>query len=123
MVMLFRLVYASAAFLSIAAGTLVIASLFIADRAPQSIRFLVISLIVSAVFLGMGLVLFGIQRHVAAIVVAVRGHDGESTREPARHVAPLVAYLLAGGAFVWALLAILAYAILARIDHGFAVFG
>ena len=123
MVMVFRLVYASAAFLSIAAGTLVTASLFIADRAPQSVRFLVISLVVSAVFLGMGLVLLGIQRHVAAITAAVRGHDGESAPELARHVTPLVAHLLAGGAFVCVVLGSLTYAILERIDQGFAVFG
>jgi 4-amino-4-deoxy-L-arabinose transferase-like glycosyltransferase len=121
MVMLFRLVYASAAFLSIVAGTLVTASLFIADRAPQSVRFLVISLVVTAVFLGMGLVLFGIQRHFAAIAAAVPGH--ESARELARHMAPLVVYLLAGGAFVCVVLGSLTYAILERIDQGFAVFG
>jgi hypothetical protein len=123
MVLIFRVVYACAAFLSMAAGALVTASLFIADRAPQSTTFLGISIVVSAGFLGVGLVLFGIQKHVAAIVSAVRGHDGDSLREPAMHVDRLVAYLLAGGAFVCALLAMLTYAILARIDQGFAVFG
>jgi len=123
MLVLFRCVYACAALLSVAAGALVTASLFIADRAPQTTTFLGISIVVSAGFLGVGLVLFGIQRHVAAIVAAVRGHNADSLREPAMHVDRLLAHLLAGGAFVCALLAILTYAILARIDQGFAVFG
>jgi hypothetical protein len=58
-----------------AAAALVTASLFIADRAPQSNKFLGISLVVSAVCLGAGLVLFGIQRHVAAIAAAVRSQE------------------------------------------------
>jgi hypothetical protein len=123
MVTVFRLVYACAAILSMAAGTLVTASIFIADRAPRSTRFLGISLVVSAVFVGAGLVLLGIRRHVAPIAAALRGHDGDSQRESAVHLGRLVAYLLAGGALICALLAILTYAILARIDQGFAVFG
>ena len=123
MVPVFRLVYACAAFFSIAAGALVTASFFIARHAPQSTRFLVISLVVSVVFLGAGLVLFGIQRHVAAIVAAVRGRHGDSLRESAMHLDRLVAHLLAGGAFVCALLGSLTYAILERIGQGSAVFG
>jgi hypothetical protein len=123
MVTVFRYVYACAAFLSMTAGVLVTASLFIADRAPQSITFLVFSLVVIAVFLGTGLVLFGIQRHVAALAAAVRGKERGSLERPAMHLDRLVGYLLAGGAFVCALLVILNYAILARIDQGFAVFG
>jgi uncharacterized membrane protein HdeD (DUF308 family) len=123
MVAIFRLVYVCASCLSIAAGVLVTASFFIARHAPQSTRVLVISLVVSAVFVGAGLVLFGIQRHIAAIVAAVRRHDGQSARELATHVNRLVAYLLAGGAFVCLVLGSLTYGILQRIDQGFAVFG
>ena len=123
MVVVFRFVYACAAFLSIAAGVLVTASFFIATHAPQSTRFLIISLVVSAVFLGAGLVLFGIQRHVAAILAAHRGHDGDSLRDLSMHINRLVAYLLAGGAFVCALLGSLTYALVERIGQGSAVFG
>lgn len=123
MVIVFKLVYVCAAFLAMAAGTLVTASLFIAERAPQSARFLGISIVVSAVFVGAGLVLLGIRRHVAAIAAAVRSQDSESLRNPAQHVGRLVACLLVGGAVVCALLAILTYGILERIDQGFAVFG
>jgi cytochrome bd-type quinol oxidase subunit 2 len=119
----FRLVYVCAALLSMAVGTLVTGSLFIANRAPASTRFLGISLVVSAVFLGVGLVIFGIQRHVAAIAAMARDADSESARERAMHVHRLVAYLLAGGAFVCVVLGILTYGILERIDQGFAVFG
>lgn len=71
-VLALRRVYVGSALLSTAAGALVTASLFIASRAPQSTKFLGISLVVSAVFLGVGLVLLGIQRHVAAAAAAVR---------------------------------------------------
>ena len=123
MLFAFRVVYACASFLSIAAAALVTASFFTARHAPQSTRFLVISLVVSAVFLGAGLVLFGIQRHVAAIVAAQRGNDGDSLPESSMHIGRLVAYLLAGGAFVCALLGSLTFAILERIGQGSAVFG
>jgi hypothetical protein len=123
MVVVLRFVYTCAALLSMAAGTLVTASFFIARHAPQGTRFLFISLVVSAVFLGASLVLVGIRRHVAAIVAAVRGHDAESARELATQVNRLVAYLLAGGAFVCVVLGSLTYGILQRIGQGFAVFG
>jgi len=123
MVLVFRLVYTCAALLSTAAGALVTASLFIASRAPQSTKFLGISLGVSAAFLTVGVVLYGIQRHVAAVAGGVGGQGGGSGRELAKQVDRLVAYLLAAGAFVGLALALLTYGILARIDQGFAVFG
>ncbi|MEJ2400936.1 MAG: hypothetical protein P8Y52_06020 [Xanthomonadales bacterium] len=52
MAIVFRLLYLSAAVLSSAAGALVIASLFIQDRAPQSPEFLGVSLAVNVAFLG-----------------------------------------------------------------------
>jgi hypothetical protein len=73
--------------------------------------------------LGAGLVLFGIQRHVAAIAATARGQGGEPARELATHLRRLVACLLAGGAFVCMALALLAYAVLERIDHELAVLG
>jgi hypothetical protein len=79
MVLAFRLVYLCAALLASAAGVLVIASLFIADRAPQSTEFLGIHLAVGAVFLGVSVLLAGIQRHVAGIAaLAAHGHAGET---------------------------------------------
>lgn len=123
MVVVFRLLYFCAALFSIASGALVTASLFIPDRAPQSINFLGISLAVSSVFLGGGVLLFGIQRHVAGIAAMASGHGGEAARELATHVNRLLAYLLAGGVFLCAVLGLMTYAILARIDQGFAVFG
>ena len=69
MVVVFRLVYLCAALLASAAGVLVVASFFIPDRAPRSTEFLGIHLAVGAVFLGVGVLLFGIRRHVAGIAV------------------------------------------------------
>ena len=119
----FRLVYVSSAILATTSGLLVIASLFIKERAPTSSEFLAISLAVSAFFLGLGAVLFGVQRQVAAIVDIARTDDGEAARRLATPVNRLVAHLLAGGILLLAVLAVATYAILARIDQGFAVFG
>jgi hypothetical protein len=123
MVVVFRLVYLCAALLSSAAGALVIASIFIPERAPQSTESLGIHLAVSAVFLGVGVLHFGIQRHVAGIAALAYGHDAETGRELAVHLNRLLAYLLAGGAFLCAVLGVMTYGILTRIDQGFAVFG
>ena len=123
MVVLFRLVYLCAALLSTAAGVLVIASCFIPDRAPQSTEFLGIHLAVGAVFLGVGVLLFGIRRHVAGITALARGQAGERAQDLAAHLNRLLAYLLVGGALLCAVLGIMTYGILTRIDQGFAVFG
>jgi hypothetical protein len=122
-VVAFRLLYLCAALLSGAAGALVIASFFIPDRAPQSTESIGIHLAVGAVFLGVGVVLWGIQRHVAGIAALARGDDGEKGRELPIHVHRLLVYLLVGGTFLCAVLGVMTYAILARIDQGFAVFG
>jgi hypothetical protein len=103
---------------------LVVASFFIPDRAPRSTEFLGIHLAVGAVFLGLGVLLLGLQRHVAGIAaLAAYGHDAETAQELAAHLNRLLAYLLAGGAFLCAVLGAMTYGILERIDQGFAVFG
>ena len=124
MIVVFRLVYLGAALLASAAGVLVIASRFIPDRTPQGTEFLGIHLAVGAVFLGMGVLLLGIQRHVAGIAaLAAHGHAAETAQELADHLSRLLAYLLAGGAFLCAVLGAMTYGILERIGQGFAVFG
>jgi hypothetical protein len=124
MVVVFRLVYLCAALLSSAAGVLVIASFFIPDRTPQGTEFLGIHLAVGAVFLGVGVLLLGTQRHVAGIAaLAAHGQDAETAHELAAHLNRLLAYLLAGGAFLCAVLGAMTYGILERIDQGLAAFG
>jgi len=123
MVVVFRLVYLCAALLASAAGALVILSLFIQDRAPQSTAMLGIHLTVGAIFLGVAVLLLGIQRHVAGVAALGYGHDGERAQDLVGHLNRLLAYLLVGGAFLCAVLGIMTYSILTRIDEGFAVFG
>jgi hypothetical protein len=123
MIVVFRLVYLCAALLSGAAGALVIASFFIPDRAPQGTEFLGIHLAVGAVFLGVGVLLLGIQRHVAGVAALAYGRDGERAQDLMAHLNRLLAYLLVGGAFLCAVFGMMTYGILTRIDQGFAVFG
>jgi hypothetical protein len=122
MILLFRLIHACAAFLSIAVAVLIAASLFIADRTPRSMEFLGIGLVVGAVFVGLGLLLLGVRRHVTAIATLQTSHDATASRL-AIHVSRLLVYLIAGGALLCAVLGLLTYAILERIGQGFAVFG
>jgi hypothetical protein len=124
MVAVFRFLYRCAAILSGAAGVLVIASFFIPDRALHSTEFLGIHLGVGAVYLSLGFLLLGIQRHVVGIAaLAARVHDAGTGRELSAHLSRLLAYLLAGGAFLCAVFAAMTFGILERIDQGFAVFG
>ncbi len=123
MVTVFRTVYFCAIALSFSAAALVTTSLFIQDRAPQSVEFLGISLAVTGFFLTLGVLLYGIQRHVAAIAAVTRGRDDEAAEKLGSNVTWLVAYLLLGGSILSAVLGFLTYVILARIDQGFAVFG
>ena len=124
MVVVFRLVYLCAALLSSAAGVLVVASYFIPDRAPQTTEFLGIHLAVGTVFLGVGVLILGIQRHLAGIAaLAAYGQDAETAQVLAAHLSGLLAYLLAGGALLCAVLGAMTYGILTRINQGFAVFG
>jgi hypothetical protein len=122
-VAVFRLLYLCAALLSSAAGALVIASFLIPNRAPQSTEFIGIHLAVGAVFLGVGVLLLGIQRHVAGIAALAHGDDSETAPKLASRVNWLLVYLLVAGVFLCAVLGVMTYAILARIDQGFAVFG
>ena len=123
MIAVFRLLYLCAALLSGAASALVIISLYIQDRAPQSTAMLGIHLAVSAIFLGVSVLLLGIQRHVAGIATLAYRHDADTAQALAAHLNRLLAYLLAGGAFLCAVLGMMTYGILTRIDQGFAVFG
>jgi heme/copper-type cytochrome/quinol oxidase subunit 2 len=123
MVVVFRLVYFCAALLASAAGALVILSLFIQDRAPHSTGMLGIHLTVGAIFLGVAVLVLGIQRHLAGVAAVAYGQDGERAQDLVAHLNRLLAYLLVGGAFLCAVLGIMTYGILTRIDEGFAVFG
>jgi hypothetical protein len=122
-VVVLKWVYLAAALLAAAAGVLVTASLFMASPPAPSPKFLGISLVASGAFGLTAVVLFGIQRHVTAVAAAVRGPGCASAPALAAHVRRLVAHLLAAGACVCVLLALLSFGIVGRIAQGLAVFG
>ena len=82
-----------------------------------------IHLAVGLVFLGVGTLLFGIQRHVGGIAALTHRLQDKTGGELARHVGRLLAYLLAGGAFLCVVFGLMTYGILERIGQGVAVFG
>lgn len=121
--LIFGLLFTTAAALSGAAGLLVTASLFIADRSPRSAEFLGVSLVVSAGLLALGGLLVGIG--IEGIGLARASADGRlAAGDRLRpRVTRLLAFLSALGLGFCAVLAHVTYAILARLDQGFAVFG
>lgn len=123
MTVLFRSVFIVAIILSFAAGALVTASFFIADRAPQSTWYIAVHLVITGIFLALGVLLIGIQRHLAAIALLARTGEGATSGDLRHNVNRLLSYLIAGGAVLAAILGVMTYVILARINQGFAVFG
>jgi hypothetical protein len=122
MIVIFRFLFLCAALFSAAAGALIIGSLFIPGLTPPG-QFIVVSLVVSFVFLGMAMILFGIQKHVNAIAAFANGDASESPPELVTHVKRLLACLLPAGILLCVTLGGMAYGILTRIGQGFAVFG
>jgi hypothetical protein len=119
----FGFLFATAAALSIASGLLVAASFFIADRSPQGTWFVVLHMTIGAMFVAIGALLVGIAWQVtgiSAIVSRLETPDADALR---RRVFRLLAFLIPSGLGMCSLLALATYAILSRIDEGFAVFG
>ena len=123
LIIAFALLFTTAAALSGAAGVLVTASLFIADRSPQSDAFLNIHLFVSGVFLGMAALIFAIELQVLGLARAVRALEAEAGRAVRSGLNRLLILLGIAGLFICCVMALATHGILSRIDEGFAVFG
>jgi hypothetical protein len=119
----FVFLFTVAAALSVAATILVTASLFIADRAPESTEFLGISLFISGIFLVIGLLLIGIELQVVGIARITATRETEVMERLGRRVSRLLVFLVIAGLAMCCLLGFMTYAVIVRIDQGFAVFG
>lgn len=119
----FALLFTTAAILSGAAGLLVAASLFIADRSPQSVVSLNIHLFVSGVFLGMSALMIAIEVQVIGLAKSAGALDLVTGQRVRMRITRLLALLGIAGLFLCCLMALITYVIAARIDEGFAVFG
>jgi hypothetical protein len=107
--------------LAAADAVLVIASLFIADRAPLTSQATTVSLVVAALFTMMAGLALALQHSLTRLGRAISSSADE---EPAgRAFRQLVVTLLFTCLIFGPLLALVSYAILARIEEGFAVFG
>jgi hypothetical protein len=119
----FGLLFTAAAALAWAAGVRVTASLFIADRSPQSAAFLGVSPGVSAGSLALGLLLVGVVLQVVAIARMAAAAENAIAAKLAIRVRRLLMLLVSAALGLCGLLVIVTLAILARVDQGFAVFG
>jgi hypothetical protein len=116
-----RFTYVFAASLCWGSALLVTGSLFIADRAPQSLNFFIISIIVSGLLFSIGVILLGIQRHLSFIGRFLTGIEAKFEAE--KSWCMLSVYMILGGLMLSFVLLIITYATITRIDQGFAVFG
>lgn len=119
----FGLIATVATALSLTAGLLVAVSLFIAERAPQGSWYLALHLIVSGVFLMLGMLLAGITMQVLGLAKIAVSAGSPPMHALNKGIRRLMILLSVVGLGLCAILAILTYGILSRIDEGFAVFG
>lgn len=120
---IFRAVYLLGVALCPAVAVLVTVSQFIAVERPQSLNYLGASIEVSAMFLALAILLFGIQRHGGGVarITAARQDETDANLEP--HLVGLLIHVGVAGLLLDVLPATLTCVILMRIDRGFAVFG
>ncbi len=104
-------------------AALVTASLFMTDSAPFSRQVFLVSLGVSGVFLGLAWLAAALQRHLAAVAQAGAAQSEMAASAFNRTFRPLAMYLMLASILVLLCMAMLSYAILARINQNFAVFG
>ena len=123
MLVAFRIVlWLAAASFFIPAGLLT-ASLFMADLGPQSAAFTGVSVAVSVLFLAAGLLILGIQFRTVAIAKLRIEEDGPANAHLDRHLSFLAAYLMISAAALCVIMTTVIFAILVRLNEGYAVFG
>jgi hypothetical protein len=117
---LLRAVLLAISALLVVDAALITASLFITDRAPVSRQAFLVSLMVSVLFLALAWLSAGIRRQMTRL-----GYIGEVVADTAFRApfGSLVGHLLVAATLFALFMALLTYAILARIDQNFAVFG
>ncbi len=123
MLNLLRMTFFSAAAVSLFAALMVTASMFIAERAPHSSQFWIITIVVSLIFALVGFLLLGIGRQLVAIGLLSQSMANDDGARLSSYWRRLAVHMLPGGMLVLLFLLLVTYAILARIDQGFAVFG
>lgn len=101
-------------------AVLIMASLFITDRAPVSRQAFLVSLLVSALFLGLAWLSAGIRNQMTRLGEVSGPSADNAVRAP---FGALVGNLLVAAILFAAVMALLTSAILARINQNFAVFG
>lgn len=116
---IFRAVFSMSWALSAGLAGLIIASLLLADGPTTAPRYVAISLTVSAILLGLAVLLFGIKGEITALARAIAANGEEMQRPLSR----LATFLLLAGAGLVFLLAGLTAGVIARILDGAAVFG
>jgi hypothetical protein len=120
---LLRFTYYLAASLSLFAAAMVAVSMLMPNRAPVSLQFWIITIGFGLFLALIGLVLLGVGRHLPAIGAVAQTMTSDDGARLRSHWRRLAAHLLLGGLMLVPVLLLIAWAILARIDERFALFG
>jgi hypothetical protein len=120
---LLQVIYFSAATLSLFASSMVAVSMLSTQRAPQSAQFWTVTIGVCVYLALMGFVLLGVGRHLTAIGFLAQSLPREEGARLGSHWRRLAVPMLLGGVLLVPVLLLIAWAILARLDQGFALFG
>jgi len=123
MIKLLRVTYYSAAALSLFAASAVTVSMLMPERAPHSAQFWIITIAVGLYFAAIGVVLLAVGRHLPAIGVLAKAMTNDEGTELRSRWRRLAVHMLLGGLLLLPVLLLITWAILARIDEGFAIFG
>jgi hypothetical protein len=123
MMSLLRVIYFSAAALSLFASSMVAVSMLIPERVPQSAQFWTITIGVCIYLALIGFVLLGVGRHLPAIGFLAQSLSRDDSARLRYRWRRLAVPMLLGGILLVPALLLIAWAILARIDEGFALFG
>ncbi len=119
---LFSAITLVAAALAFSVAVLIVASFFLAER-PAPSGFLVHHLVVAALFLILGCLMGGITYHATGVARAVVTVADLTDGHLARHLSRMTVLLMASGAGLLGILGLILFAVLSRINEGYAVFG
>ncbi len=123
MLTLLRITYFSASALSLFAASMVAVSMLMPNRAPHSVQFWIITIGFGLFLAAIGLALLGVGRHLPAIGLLAQSMTNDAGARLRSRWRRLAAHMLLGGLMLVPVLLLIAWAILARIDQGFALFG
>ncbi|MBY8976159.1 hypothetical protein KHP62_10100 [Rhodobacteraceae bacterium NNCM2] len=119
----FRAVFWAAALVSFFLALIVTGSLFFAEFERIQAQYILVSLMVSAAFIGLGALLARIVRQTGRLAYTLRDLPGTVADEARHRLLRVVTLLLTGGLGLLLVLGAVAFGAVLRVQQGFAIIG